>query len=60
MNIYRLLGTFLKHGLVIDLSFKLCPQVCYCGSTSRDVLCGTDVGKSDGFGDFSCLKICGK
>ncbi|ERE83283.1 transcriptional repressor NF-X1 [Cricetulus griseus] len=34
--------------------------VCYCGSTSRDVLCGTDVGKSDGFGDFSCLKICGK
>uniref|UniRef100_A0A2K6LNX3 Nuclear transcription factor, X-box binding 1 n=1 Tax=Rhinopithecus bieti TaxID=61621 RepID=A0A2K6LNX3_RHIBE len=35
-------------------------QVCYCGSTSRDVLCGTDVGKSDGFGDFSCLKICGK
>ncbi|XP_058157966.1 transcriptional repressor NF-X1 isoform X3 [Dasypus novemcinctus] len=35
-------------------------QVCYCGSTPRDVLCGTDVGKSDGFGDFSCLKICGK
>lgn len=35
-------------------------QVCYCGSTSRDVLCGTDMGKSDGFGDFGCLKICGK
>nr|XP_021490100.1 transcriptional repressor NF-X1 [Meriones unguiculatus] len=35
-------------------------QVCYCGSTSRDMLCGTDVGKSDGYGDFSCLKICGK
>lgn len=35
-------------------------QVCYCGSSSRDVLCGTDVGKSDGFGDFGCLKICGK
>ncbi|XP_023583106.1 transcriptional repressor NF-X1 [Trichechus manatus latirostris] len=35
-------------------------QVCYCGSTSQDVLCGTDVGKSDGFGDFGCLKICGK
>nr|XP_020760778.1 transcriptional repressor NF-X1 isoform X2 [Odocoileus virginianus texanus] len=35
-------------------------QVCYCGSTSRDVLCGTDMGKSDGFGDFGCLKMCGK
>ncbi|XP_036595164.1 transcriptional repressor NF-X1 isoform X1 [Trichosurus vulpecula] len=35
-------------------------QVCYCGATSQDVLCGTNVGQSDEFGDFSCLKICGK
>ncbi|XP_038626247.1 transcriptional repressor NF-X1 [Tachyglossus aculeatus] len=35
-------------------------QVCYCGSTSQDVLCGTNTKPSDGFGDFSCLKICGK
>uniref|UniRef100_K7FMW8 Transcriptional repressor NF-X1 n=1 Tax=Pelodiscus sinensis TaxID=13735 RepID=K7FMW8_PELSI len=35
-------------------------QVCYCGSTFRDVLCGTNEEFSDGFGNFSCQKICGK
>ncbi|XP_028909680.1 transcriptional repressor NF-X1 isoform X2 [Ornithorhynchus anatinus] len=35
-------------------------RVCYCGSASQDVLCGTDAEESDGFGNFSCLKPCGK
>ncbi|XP_069586667.1 transcriptional repressor NF-X1 [Ranitomeya imitator] len=35
-------------------------QVCYCGGNSRDVLCGTDKDNYDGFGNFSCQKLCGK
>ncbi|XP_060920938.1 transcriptional repressor NF-X1 [Labrus mixtus] len=35
-------------------------QVCYCGVTPRDVLCGTDKEGFDGLGHFSCQKICGK
>uniref|UniRef100_A0A8C5I2J9 Transcriptional repressor NF-X1 n=1 Tax=Gouania willdenowi TaxID=441366 RepID=A0A8C5I2J9_GOUWI len=35
-------------------------QVCYCGVTTRDVLCGTDKEGFDGSGHFSCQKICGK
>ncbi|KAM7369762.1 hypothetical protein PAMP_011056 [Pampus punctatissimus] len=35
-------------------------QVCYCGVTSREVLCGTDKDGFDGSGHFSCQKICGK
>ncbi|NXE51138.1 NFX1 protein, partial [Casuarius casuarius] len=35
-------------------------QVCYCGSNFKDVLCGTKEEFSDGFGSFSCQKICGK
>nr|XP_009663477.1 PREDICTED: transcriptional repressor NF-X1 [Struthio camelus australis] len=35
-------------------------QVCYCGSNFKDVLCGTKEEFSDGFGNFSCQKICGK
>ncbi|XP_071340974.1 transcriptional repressor NF-X1 [Trachinotus anak] len=34
-------------------------QVCYCGVTTRKVLCGTDEG-FDGSGHFSCQKTCGK
>ncbi|XP_056155450.1 transcriptional repressor NF-X1 [Lampris incognitus] len=35
-------------------------QVCYCGVTSREVLCGTDKEGFDGQGHFSCQKECGK
>ncbi|XP_030060668.1 transcriptional repressor NF-X1 isoform X1 [Microcaecilia unicolor] len=35
-------------------------QACYCGGSSRDVLCGTDKDNYDGFGNFSCQKQCGK
>ncbi|CAN9506402.1 unnamed protein product [Ophioblennius macclurei] len=35
-------------------------QVCYCGVTTRDVLCGTDPEGFDGSGHFSCQKLCGK
>ncbi|XP_069814268.1 transcriptional repressor NF-X1 [Dendropsophus ebraccatus] len=35
-------------------------QACYCGGSSRDVLCGTDKDNYDGFGNFSCQKLCGK
>ncbi|KAM4533753.1 transcriptional repressor NF-X1 [Odontesthes bonariensis] len=35
-------------------------QVCYCGVTTRGVLCGTDKDGFDGSGHFSCQKICGK
>ncbi|XP_051796440.1 transcriptional repressor NF-X1 [Acanthochromis polyacanthus] len=35
-------------------------QVCYCGVTTRSVLCGTDKGGFDGSGHFCCQKICGK
>ncbi|KYO26224.1 transcriptional repressor NF-X1 isoform C [Alligator mississippiensis] len=35
-------------------------QVCYCGSSFRDVLCGTNEEFSDGFGNFSCQKMCGR
>lgn len=35
-------------------------QVCYCGTTTRDVLCGTDQEGFDGSGHFSCQKLCGK
>ncbi|KAM3860345.1 transcriptional repressor NF-X1 [Diretmus argenteus] len=35
-------------------------QVCYCGVTSRGVLCGTDKEGFDGSGHFSCQKPCGK
>ncbi|XP_041824274.1 transcriptional repressor NF-X1 [Melanotaenia boesemani] len=35
-------------------------QVCYCGVTTRKVLCGTDKEGFDGSGHFSCQKICGK
>ncbi|KAI3355372.1 hypothetical protein L3Q82_018214 [Scortum barcoo] len=35
-------------------------QVCYCGVTTRKVLCGTDKDGFDGLGHFSCQKICGK
>ncbi|CAK6967447.1 transcriptional repressor NF-X1 [Scomber scombrus] len=35
-------------------------QVCYCGVTSRKVLCGTDKDGFDGSGHFSCQKICAK
>ncbi|XP_075416143.1 transcriptional repressor NF-X1 isoform X1 [Tenrec ecaudatus] len=52
--------TELCHGGQCQPCRVILSQVCYCGSTSRDVLCGGDVGKSDGFGDFSCLKTCGK
>ncbi|XP_035508024.1 transcriptional repressor NF-X1 [Morone saxatilis] len=34
-------------------------QVCYCGVTIREVLCGTDKDGFDGSGHFSCQKICG-
>nr|XP_046227015.1 transcriptional repressor NF-X1 [Scatophagus argus] len=34
-------------------------QVCYCGVTTRQVLCGTDKEGFDGSGHFSCQKICG-
>ncbi|XP_055973125.1 transcriptional repressor NF-X1 isoform X2 [Sorex fumeus] len=50
----------LCHGGQCQPCRSILNQVCYCGSTTRDVLCGTDIGKSDGFGDFACLKICGK
>uniref|UniRef100_A0A3P8X242 Transcriptional repressor NF-X1 n=1 Tax=Cynoglossus semilaevis TaxID=244447 RepID=A0A3P8X242_CYNSE len=35
-------------------------QVCYCGVTVREALCGTDRGGFDGVGHFSCEKLCGK
>uniref|UniRef100_A0A665VKJ7 Nuclear transcription factor, X-box binding 1 n=1 Tax=Echeneis naucrates TaxID=173247 RepID=A0A665VKJ7_ECHNA len=35
-------------------------QVCYCGVTTRQELCGTDKEGFDGSGHFSCQKICGK
>uniref|UniRef100_G3NL29 Transcriptional repressor NF-X1 n=1 Tax=Gasterosteus aculeatus aculeatus TaxID=481459 RepID=G3NL29_GASAC len=35
-------------------------QVCYCGATDREVLCGTDKYGFDGSGHFSCEKLCGK
>ncbi|XP_018549214.1 transcriptional repressor NF-X1 [Lates calcarifer] len=35
-------------------------QVCYCGVTTRKVLCGTDKEGFDGLGHFSCQKTCGK
>lgn len=35
-------------------------QVCYCGVTTRKVLCGTDKDGFDGSGHFSCEKLCGK
>lgn len=35
-------------------------QVCYCGVSTRKVLCGTDKNRFDGSGNFSCQKICGK
>lgn len=35
-------------------------QVCYCGVTTREVLCGTDRDGFDGSGHFSCQKLCGK
>ncbi|XP_044151416.1 transcriptional repressor NF-X1 [Bufo gargarizans] len=35
-------------------------QACYCGGSSRDVSCGTDKDNYDGFGNFSCQKLCGK
>ncbi|KAM9839531.1 transcriptional repressor NF-X1 [Aulostomus maculatus] len=35
-------------------------QVCYCGVSTQDVLCGTDKDGFDGVGNFSCQKICGK
>uniref|UniRef100_A0A8C5PKR3 Transcriptional repressor NF-X1 n=1 Tax=Leptobrachium leishanense TaxID=445787 RepID=A0A8C5PKR3_9ANUR len=35
-------------------------QACYCGGSSRDVACGTDKDNYDGFGNFSCQKLCGK
>ncbi|XP_036378386.1 transcriptional repressor NF-X1 isoform X2 [Megalops cyprinoides] len=38
----------------------LTQQVCYCGVVSREVPCGTDRGSFDGFGHFSCPKLCGK
>ncbi|XP_054987739.1 transcriptional repressor NF-X1 isoform X2 [Sorex araneus] len=50
----------LCHGGQCQPCRSILNQVCYCGSTARDVLCGTDIGKSDGFGDFACSKICGK
>uniref|UniRef100_A0A671YF64 Nuclear transcription factor, X-box binding 1 n=1 Tax=Sparus aurata TaxID=8175 RepID=A0A671YF64_SPAAU len=34
-------------------------QVCYCGVTTREVLCGTDKEGFDGSGHFSCEKTCG-
>ncbi|KAM3593288.1 uncharacterized protein V6R79_009562 [Siganus canaliculatus] len=34
-------------------------QMCYCGVTTRQVLCGTDKQGFDGSGHFSCQKICG-
>uniref|UniRef100_A0A8D3DB60 Nuclear transcription factor, X-box binding 1 n=1 Tax=Scophthalmus maximus TaxID=52904 RepID=A0A8D3DB60_SCOMX len=35
-------------------------QVCYCGVTTREVLCGTDKEGFDGLGHCSCQKTCGK
>lgn len=35
-------------------------QVCYCGVTTRKVLCGTNKDGFDGSGHFSCQKVCGK
>ncbi|NXO65800.1 NFX1 protein, partial [Phainopepla nitens] len=35
-------------------------QVCYCGSSFKEVLCGSEEEFSDGFGSFSCQNICGK
>ncbi|NWY40221.1 NFX1 protein, partial [Sylvia atricapilla] len=35
-------------------------QVCYCGSSLKEVLCGSKEEFSDGFGSFSCQNICGK
>lgn len=35
-------------------------QVCYCGVSSRKVLCGTDKDGFDGTGHFSCEKVCTK
>ncbi|XP_067342635.1 transcriptional repressor NF-X1 isoform X2 [Channa argus] len=35
-------------------------QFCYCGTTTRQVPCGTDKEGFDGLGHFSCQKICGK
>ncbi|XP_038153849.1 transcriptional repressor NF-X1 [Cyprinodon tularosa] len=35
-------------------------QVCYCGVTTRTVLCGTDKEGFNGSGHFSCQKVCSK
>ncbi|XP_075903772.1 transcriptional repressor NF-X1 isoform X2 [Nelusetta ayraudi] len=35
-------------------------QTCYCGVTTRQVLCGTDRDALDGSGHFCCEKTCGK
>ncbi|KAK5898085.1 hypothetical protein CgunFtcFv8_015532 [Champsocephalus gunnari] len=35
-------------------------QVCYCGVTPREVLCGTDKDGFNGSGHYSCQKQCGK
>ncbi|XP_034023140.1 transcriptional repressor NF-X1 [Thalassophryne amazonica] len=38
----------------------LLQQACYCGISSRNVLCGTEKEGFDGSGNFSCQNLCGK
>ncbi|XP_075994388.1 transcriptional repressor NF-X1 [Genypterus blacodes] len=35
-------------------------QVCYCGVSSRTILCGTDREGFDGSGHYTCQKLCGR
>ncbi|KAI1889263.1 hypothetical protein AGOR_G00177340 [Albula goreensis] len=48
------------HGAQCQPCPLLTQQVCYCGVQSREVPCGKDQDKFDGFGHFSCQRLCGK
>ncbi|KAJ8418686.1 hypothetical protein AAFF_G00001850 [Aldrovandia affinis] len=48
------------HGAKCQPCPLLTQQVCYCGVQSREVPCGTDRDSFDGFGHFSCQRLCGK
>lgn len=58
---YKRVVSSRKPGLTMNCLCVLCffSSVCYCGVTTRQVLCGTDKEGFDGSGHFSCEKICG-
>uniref|UniRef100_A0A3Q3W143 Transcriptional repressor NF-X1 n=1 Tax=Mola mola TaxID=94237 RepID=A0A3Q3W143_MOLML len=52
-------------GSLLNCAEHTCAQVChsgalcYCGVSTREVLCGTNREEFDGLGHFSCQKACG-